>query len=190
MKPMICKPVLTILLLLALYAARAASVSLAWDASASTNVVAYRVYWGHASGAYTNDVQVGNVLTATVSNLVAGCSYYFAATAVDDSGLESDYSNEASLICGGLRIDPLCATNESGPWTLVTNGQWSPVYLTNLPGAMGFYAIGATSGPSGTRTVSGLVASNLVSWHSLTNWPPVTAPTNSFYQLRITQIEF
>ncbi|MEO7300378.1 MAG: Ig-like domain-containing protein [Verrucomicrobiota bacterium] len=71
------------------------NISLAWDASADVSVVNYKVYYGSASGTYTNSVQVGNVTTATVSNLVDGVTYYFASTALDADGLESDFSNEA-----------------------------------------------------------------------------------------------
>jgi uncharacterized protein YqjF (DUF2071 family) len=71
-------------------------VSLAWDPSPDANVVRYYVYYGVASGDYTNRVDAGNATSVTISNLVVGCTYYFAATAMDDSGLESDFSNEVS----------------------------------------------------------------------------------------------
>lgn len=71
-------------------------VTLAWDASAGTNVIAaYRIYWGVESRTYTNVVSAGTTLTCSVSNLVRGATYWFAATAVDAFGLESDYSTEA-----------------------------------------------------------------------------------------------
>ena len=75
----------------------AGTVTLAWDASSGTNVIAnYKVYYGVASDTYTNSVAAGTNLTVSVSNLVLGVTYYFAATAVDTSGLESDYSTEVS----------------------------------------------------------------------------------------------
>jgi hypothetical protein len=39
---------------------------------------------------------VGNVTRATVNGLQAGLTYYFAVTATNSAGLESDYSNEVS----------------------------------------------------------------------------------------------
>ena len=70
------------------------SVTLAWDPSPGTNVIAnYNVYYGVASATYTNVVAAGTNTTVSISNLVAGTTYYFAATAVDTSGLESDYSS-------------------------------------------------------------------------------------------------
>jgi hypothetical protein len=77
----------------------AGSVTLAWDASPGTNVIAnYKIYYGAASATYTNVVAAGTNLTVSISNLVTGTTYYFAATAVDTSGLESDYSTEVSTM--------------------------------------------------------------------------------------------
>jgi hypothetical protein len=76
------------------------SATLAWDPSPGTNVIAnYNVYYGVASAPYTNVVAAGTNTTMSISNLVAGTTYYFAATAVDTSGLESDYSSEAVWKC-------------------------------------------------------------------------------------------
>jgi DNA-binding CsgD family transcriptional regulator len=72
------------------------NVTLSWGPSLSTNVTGYKVYWGSESGFYTNQLDAGNVLTATVSNLVEGVTYYFVATAYNNAGMESDFSNEAS----------------------------------------------------------------------------------------------
>ena len=74
----------------------ASSVTLAWNPRTGTNIAGYRVYYGPTSRTYTNTVTVGNATTATISNLVSGATYYFAATAYDTSNLESDFSNEAS----------------------------------------------------------------------------------------------
>src|ERR1041384_6763353 len=70
------------------------SVSLAWDASPAIDVVGYVVHSGGASRAYTNFLDVGDTTTATVRGLEDGGTYYFAVTAYDSIGLNSDYSNE------------------------------------------------------------------------------------------------
>jgi hypothetical protein len=70
------------------------SVSLAWNPDAGTNIGGYKIYYGAASRTYANVNNVGNVTNATVSGLVSGKVYYFAATAYDTSGAESDYSAE------------------------------------------------------------------------------------------------
>jgi hypothetical protein len=82
------------LLALAVSASGQDRVSLAWDPVAETNIAGYKLYYGVASRTYANTINVGSVTNATVSGLTAGTLYYFAATAYDTSGLESDYSTE------------------------------------------------------------------------------------------------
>lgn len=73
------------------------SATLAWSPSPGTNVIAqYKIYYGVASGTYTNSISAGTNLTLTVTSLRRGVRYYFAATAKDTQGLESDYSLEVS----------------------------------------------------------------------------------------------
>jgi hypothetical protein len=74
------------------------NVTLAWNASTDSSVTGYRIYWGGASGTYTNMLDAGLVLTTTVSNLAYGPTYYFAGTAYDAAGLESSFSNEVSYM--------------------------------------------------------------------------------------------
>lgn len=74
----------------------AASVTLVWDPSPSQDVTGYKIYYGTSSRSYTNVIVVGNVLTATITGLVEGTKYYFAATAYNVLGWESDYSAEVS----------------------------------------------------------------------------------------------
>lgn len=74
----------------------AESVSLAWDPSESTNVVAHRVHYGTASGNYSSSTNLGNQTTATISGLQAGTTYFFVVTALDDIGMESLPSNEVN----------------------------------------------------------------------------------------------
>jgi fibronectin type 3 domain-containing protein len=71
-------------------------VTLAWDRSPDSSVTGYRIYYGAASGNYTNSVAVGNVTTNAVQGLTGGITYFFAVTAYDASGLESSFSNETS----------------------------------------------------------------------------------------------
>lgn len=76
--------------------AGAGTVTLAWDPSPDTNVSGYNIYYGGASGSYTNKITELDVTNAVVSDLAEGATYFFAATAVDSSGDESDFSNEIS----------------------------------------------------------------------------------------------
>ena len=71
-------------------------LTLAWNPSPSPEIVHCNLYYGTASGEYTDIIVVGNVASVTISNLVPGVTYYFAITAVNAEGQESDFSNEAS----------------------------------------------------------------------------------------------
>jgi len=85
------------------------TVTLAWDRSPSADATGYNIYYGAHTGAYTNRVNVGNVSTVSVSGLKEGVTYYFAATAYNSSGLESDFSNEVSYTVPTTR--PLSASD-------------------------------------------------------------------------------
>jgi len=78
------------------------TIRLAWDANSEDDLAGYKVYYGTASGAYTNSKDVG---MATQSNstvyyalegLTPGQIYFIAVTAYNTSGSESDFSNEVS----------------------------------------------------------------------------------------------
>jgi fibronectin type 3 domain-containing protein len=74
------------------------SVTLAWDPVAAPNVAGYRVYYGTSTGIYSqpqgSGLEAGTATTFTAMGLNGGTRYYFAATAYDNTGNESDYSNE------------------------------------------------------------------------------------------------
>lgn len=73
------------------------SVFLSWGASVSPNVTQYNLYRGSVSGGpYTVVMNVGDVTSYTDYNVQAGQTYYYVATAVDNTGTESANSNEAS----------------------------------------------------------------------------------------------
>ncbi len=93
------------------------TLTVAYDPSPSSDVVSYRIYWGTASGNYTNSAVVGNVLTASISGLKEMRRYYLAATAIDVDGTESVFSNEIQYLrpCT-LQI----ATSQNGPSTVLT----------------------------------------------------------------------
>ncbi len=84
----------------------AGSVVLAWDASPDATAVGYRIYYGVASGNYTNSATVGNVTNATLTGLADGVTYYFAAKAYNSIGDESIFSNETSYSVPGANVPP------------------------------------------------------------------------------------
>ena len=74
------------------------SVTLAWNPSTDPNVAGYNIYYGGVSHTYTNKIPVGNATSVTISGLVQGTTYYFAATTYSASGLESQFSSELSYL--------------------------------------------------------------------------------------------
>jgi hypothetical protein len=74
------------------------SATLIWSPNTNSNVAGYNVYYGVASGAYTNMINAGNATNTSISGLIAGVTYYFAATAYDSLGGQSGYSDEASYV--------------------------------------------------------------------------------------------
>jgi len=114
----------------------AAQFKLAWDPSPDSRVSAYRIYYGAASGSYTNNVLVNNATTCTLPGLEDGITYYFAATALTTNGLESAYSIEVSGIAGLLNQPP--ALDPIADLTINENAGLQTVTLTGVgSGAIG-----------------------------------------------------
>lgn len=78
-------------------AALGATVPLAWDPSPSPEVTSYALYFGTNSRAYFWTRNVGSALTGKVPVARRGTNYY-AATALDSWGLESDFSEELAWV--------------------------------------------------------------------------------------------
>ena len=69
------------------------SVTLVWDSvSPVHNAAFYKVHYGTRSRTYTETVDTGNMTTCTVAMLTPNQTYYFAVTALDAAGNESDLS--------------------------------------------------------------------------------------------------
>lgn len=68
------------------------SVTLQWNPSTGSDVVGYSLYYGPASGTYTNHYHAGNVTSARIAGLSA--TQFFCAKAMDSKGFESICSNE------------------------------------------------------------------------------------------------
>lgn len=101
------------------------SVTLAWDPNPEPDVVAYVIYYGTNSRAYPYATNVGNVTCATVHGLDPCTLYYFALTAVNQAGLESDFSLEVTNWTFCVHLEIRQATNPAGPWVIL--------FSTNVP---------------------------------------------------------
>jgi len=76
------------------------NVSLTWSPSQSTNVTSYNVYRGSsASGPFTRlTTSPVTVTTFSDQNVQSGTTYYYAATAIDSTNMESSQSTPASAV--------------------------------------------------------------------------------------------
>ena len=92
MKTILLNTIFVILLMVA--PAVASEVTLAWDASEDPAVIGYYIYWGLVSGNFGVKEATGDTTVYTVQNLVPGHTYKFAATAHDNDGNESAFSNQ------------------------------------------------------------------------------------------------
>ena len=103
-------------------------ITLSWDPSPTQDVTGYKVYYQQGNmdfpfdgtGAYEGDspVDVGNVLSTTLTDLSDGGIYFFSVTAYDDSSYESSYSNIVSNSwIPALVIPTAGANNEPVPVT-------------------------------------------------------------------------
>jgi hypothetical protein len=129
------------------------SVTLAWNPSLDTNVAGYNVYYGVACHAYTNMVNVGKATNVTITGLVEGTTYYFAATAYNTLGLESDWSNEASCAPGTIPGAPAKLQIRVAPTRqviLTVTGQVGSTYnIQALPDFTAWTVIGSVTVPAG-----------------------------------------
>jgi hypothetical protein len=80
--------------------AGASALTLAWDPNAEPDLAGYRIYYGTQSNVYESPINVGNVTYYTVRYLASETQYYFALTAYDIWGNESDFSDEVSAVTG------------------------------------------------------------------------------------------
>lgn len=135
-------------------AAVARDITLAWDASPSTNVVRYVVSMGtNDGGPYPEQWQVtGHETTMlTITSLAPG-RYYFVAQAVNSSNLWSDFSNQIDV---SIPEPPMLmifeqpsvsltgvvyrATNMLGPWEEFVR---LPPVMVPFDGELGFFRLG------------------------------------------------
>ena len=81
------------------------------DGSPLTDLAGYKLYYGTSSGVYGTNLDIGNGITYKMSNLEDGIIYYFAVTAYDTGGNESNFSNEVSKTILGTPLGNIDLTS-------------------------------------------------------------------------------
>jgi hypothetical protein len=95
--------IIPVIIILSAAASFAGDVTLSWgppainsDGTILTDLAGYKIYYGTTSGNYVYYVDIGNVINYRIMDLGEGLTYYFAVTAYDTSGNESEFSAEVS----------------------------------------------------------------------------------------------
>jgi PKD repeat protein len=136
----------------------AADATLAWDPVNNPALGGYRLYYGQSSRNYSTNVNVGNQTMHTLTNLVAGQTYFFAVTAYDTNGQrESTFSNEVSATIPSTGVVAHFSANPTsgtGPLTVVfTNASTGSINTWSWN--FGDSGTSAAQNPSHTYTAVG-----------------------------------
>jgi hypothetical protein len=86
--------------------ARAATVTLAWEAVDDPEAAGYVLYYGYSPRDYVDAIDVGPQTTCTLINLPDGIVLYFAVTVYDIDGNESGFSKEITQDGPSEALDP------------------------------------------------------------------------------------
>lgn len=120
--PCIPHSITAVLLALGLTATQAgqSAYELQWDPVNDPRLSGYRLYLGDAPGDYHDVIELGSQTQYRVEDLDPERIYYFAITALDQDGNESDFSPE--ITSGRYRLlTGLGAFPENGGWNVVLN---------------------------------------------------------------------
>lgn len=79
---------------LAPYLGHAADITIGWDKCPEADIAGYKIHYGTTSGNYAYSVDVGNYGNCSISGLVEGQTYYFAASSYTVDNIESEFSKE------------------------------------------------------------------------------------------------
>jgi Fibronectin type III domain/HYR domain len=134
----------------------AASLTLTWDHSPSSNTAGYLVSYGTQSGKYTTTVKAGYVKSVTITGLTEGTTYYFSVQSYDSAGTLGSRSPEISgkVAAAGpvLSIScpsPVLTSLDGNPiavtLTPTVSGGVAPISTTCSPASGSQFAVGTTS---------------------------------------------
>jgi hypothetical protein len=77
------------------------TVIVKWLPNSEPDLAGYNVYYGKASRTYSNSIPAGLSTECIIPDLEAGYEYFFAVTAFDTAGNESQFSEEVNIFING-----------------------------------------------------------------------------------------
>jgi len=119
----------------------AASLTLAWNHSTSSNAAGYQVSYGTQSGKYTANVKAGYVTSIAINGLTEGTTYYFIVQSYDGAGTLGSPSPEIS----GKVPAAVPALSISCPSPVLTSPDGNTISVTLTPTISGGVAPVSTS---------------------------------------------
>jgi hypothetical protein len=164
-------------------------VDLYWNPSPSPNIAGYNIYQGAGDGTYTNEIQLGNVTNVLVSNIQPSVTYYFAAAAINSSGIQSQLSSQTSYLYS-VSPPPTNLTyvgvqfNYGTALTSITSSEFQLMIITNNPGYYFSQQLVLTNNPL-TGNVPDLNNEYLYIDSIITYGLNLISLTNNEYQLMI-----
>ncbi|MDP6612064.1 MAG: tandem-95 repeat protein [Candidatus Marinimicrobia bacterium] len=151
---------------LTLTASAATSASFSWDASKMGDIAGYKFYYDTDSSGYpyANSVDLGNVVTKSLTGLTTGKTYYVAVTTYDTDGNESWYSKEVAV---QLNNKPVIAAVSD---VTINEDESSTVTLsaTDADGdALTYSAVSDTNAVTISVSTSTLTLTPNANWHGV-----------------------
>ena len=163
--------VISLYFLISIHNVYAAQVTLAWEQNTEPDIAGYKIYYGDSSGNYPNSVNITpwNVTTCTISDLIEGQTYYFAATAYYSNLVESDYSAEISY-----NSNPATTTSTVIKTTTTAEPATNTSTTTSVSGGGGH---GGGGSYSSTTTTAAASTTTIVPAFTTTTIPASTTTT-------------
>jgi hypothetical protein len=126
-----------------------------WQENTESDLAGYRLYWGTASGVYTDSLEVGRVSHQPITGLANGTRYYLTIVALDSAGYESGTAPEQSA------IPSLVPPSPGGVSALPFLGGMALAWLQNTElDLAGYNVYRSTSSGSGYAKVNGTLVAD------------------------------
>ncbi len=107
----------------------ARDITLTWEANSEPDLSHYIVYWGVEPGVYPyNSRNIGLVTEYKIVIPDNDQIYFFAVTAVDTSGLESDFSNEVNTGSVAFSLNEV----NTGSFVFSLDSGWNLISIPNI----------------------------------------------------------